>query len=92
MKTLFKKSVCVKILPHANIQARKAALGRNYFSRRNNFGLHGSRLFSLFLSANGEKSKIDWDDPLNEQNVISATRGLSIKHFKQQTEFGDIVK
>ncbi len=35
-------SVCVKILLHTDIPARKAALGRNCFSRRNNFGLHGS--------------------------------------------------
>ncbi len=41
--------VCVKILLHTNIPARKAALGRNYFSRRNNFGLYGSWLLSLYL-------------------------------------------
>ncbi len=40
---LVKKGVCVKYL-HANIRARKAALGRNYFSRRNDFPLIGSAL------------------------------------------------
>ncbi len=43
------KNVGVKILLHADIPARKAARGRNYFSRRNNFGLHSSSL-SLSLS------------------------------------------
>ncbi len=33
------------------IQTRKAALVRNYFSRHNNFGLHGSWLPSLSHSA-----------------------------------------
>ncbi len=35
--TLVEKNVLFKILLHANIQARKAAHGRNYFSRHNNF-------------------------------------------------------
>ncbi len=39
--------LCVKILLHSNIQAKKAALVRNYFSRRNYFGLNGSWLPSL---------------------------------------------
>ncbi len=47
---LVKKNICVKILLHANIQALKAALVRNYFYRHNNFGLHSSRLLSLSLS------------------------------------------
>ncbi len=41
---------CVKILLHANIWARKAARVRNYFSRRNNFGLGDSQLSSLSCS------------------------------------------
>ncbi len=41
------KRISVKILLHANIRARKAALVRNYFSRHNNFHLHSSRLSSL---------------------------------------------
>ncbi len=45
--TLVKKNVCVKFLRHPNIPAGKAVLGRNYFSRCNNFGLHGSQLVSL---------------------------------------------
>ncbi len=40
MTVLVKNSICVKILLHANIQAGKAALVRNYFSRRNNFFLN----------------------------------------------------
>ncbi len=48
---LVKKNIYVKIVLHANIPARKAALLRNYFSRRNNFGLLGSHsLLSLSLS------------------------------------------
>ncbi len=47
--TLVKKDVCVKNLLHANIRARKAALLRNYFSRRNHFRPNGSRLPSLSL-------------------------------------------
>ncbi len=42
--TLVKKNICVKILLHTNIQARKAALQRNNFSRHNNFHLNGSSL------------------------------------------------
>ncbi len=34
--TLVKKNTCVKILLHANIWARNAALAKNYFSRHNN--------------------------------------------------------
>ncbi len=45
--TLVKKNVCDKIFLHACIQARRAALVRNYFSGRNNFGFHGSKLPSL---------------------------------------------
>ncbi len=41
------KNICVKILLHANIQARKAALVRNYFSRCNNFLVSGYQLPSL---------------------------------------------
>ncbi len=48
---LVKKNVCVKIPLHANIRARKAALVRNYFSRRNHFCLNSSRLPSLSCSA-----------------------------------------
>ncbi len=50
---LVKKNICVRILLHANIQARKAALVRNYFSRRNNFHLNSSQVplsFSLSLA------------------------------------------
>ncbi len=47
---IVKKSICVKILLHTNIQARKAALVRNYFSRRNNFCLKRSQLPSLSCS------------------------------------------
>ncbi len=42
--TLVKKNVSVKIPLHTNVKARKAALVRNYFSRRNNFSLHSSWL------------------------------------------------
>ncbi len=45
----WKERLC-QILLHANIQARKAALVRNYFSRRNNFRLSGSELPSLSVS------------------------------------------
>ncbi len=48
---LVKKNVCVKILLHTNILARKAALLRNYFSQRDNFGLHSSQLPSVSHSA-----------------------------------------
>ncbi len=48
--TLFKKSICVKTLLQANIWARRAALVRNYFSGRNDFGLSGSWLLSLSCS------------------------------------------
>ncbi len=51
MTTLVKKNICVKILLDADIPARKAALIRDYFSRRNNFGLHGFWLLSLARSA-----------------------------------------
>ncbi len=44
-----KKTFCVKILLHAHIPARTAALVRNYFSTHHNFGLHGSWLTSLSL-------------------------------------------
>ncbi len=47
---IIKKNICVQICHHANVQARKAALGRNYFSKRNNFCLNGSQLLSLLLS------------------------------------------
>ncbi len=50
LTTLVKKNVCVKIVLHANIPAGKAALGRNYFSRHNNFGPHCSQLPSLSCS------------------------------------------
>ncbi len=39
---MIEKNVCIKILLHANIRAKTAALMRNYFSRRNNFHLYGS--------------------------------------------------
>ncbi len=42
-----KNNVHIKILLHANIRARKAALVRNYFTRRNNFRLNCSCLPSL---------------------------------------------
>ncbi len=42
---------CFKILLHANIAARKAAFARNYFSRHNNFDLHGSHLPPLRRNA-----------------------------------------
>ncbi len=45
--TLVKQNICVKIHLDANIQARKAALVRNYFSRRNNFCIN---LFLALLS------------------------------------------
>ncbi len=44
MTTLVKKNICVKILLSASIRARKAALVRNYFSRRNNFCLNSLSL------------------------------------------------
>ncbi len=47
--TLVKKTICVKILLHANIWARKAALVRNYFPKCNNFHLNSSWL-SLWFS------------------------------------------
>ncbi len=50
--TLFKKNVCVEVSLLPNIQARKAALVRNYFSRRNYFGLKvQSRLICKFTFA-----------------------------------------
>ncbi len=43
--TMLVKRIAVGKIPlHVNIPARKAALVWNYFSRRNNFGLNGSRL------------------------------------------------
>ncbi len=45
MTRLVKKNTCVKILLHANIRAKKAALVKNYFSRRNNFCLSRSAIF-----------------------------------------------
>ncbi len=45
-----KKNVCVKIVLHAKIQARKEAIARNYFPRRTNFCLCSSRLPSLSCS------------------------------------------
>ncbi len=68
--TLVKKNICVKILLHANIPARKAALGRNYFSRRNNFGLHGSRLPSLSLSRSAIFDQINTDVLFRRVNYL----------------------
>ncbi len=48
--TLVNKNICVKILFHANIRARKVAHLGNYFSRRNNFHLIDSRFPSLSCS------------------------------------------
>ncbi len=58
--TLVKKNMCVKILPYANIQARKAAIVRNYFSRHNICCLNTSQLpyLSLFVIFNQIKTGI----------------------------------
>ncbi len=52
LTTLVKKCVCVKILLHANIHARQAALVRNYFFRRNNFRFHQINTYILFRRVN----------------------------------------
>ncbi len=56
---LLKKSVCVKILLHANVRAGKAALVRNYFPRRNHFCFKGSNLLSLSQSAISDQINAD---------------------------------
>ncbi len=48
---LVQKNVYVKILLHTNIPARKAALVRNYYFRRNNFGVHSFWLPFVSCSA-----------------------------------------
>ncbi len=50
MTTLIKKMVCAEIPPPANIQAKKTAFVRNYFSRCNNFCLNSYQLPFLFHS------------------------------------------
>ncbi len=67
--TLVKKNVCVKILLHANIQVRLAALVRNYFSRCNNFDLHGSRL-SLSFSCSAIFDQINTDVLFRRVNYL----------------------
>ncbi len=51
--TLVERNVCVKILLHVRVGVWKAALRRNYFSRRNNFYRNDCPFFlslSLFFA------------------------------------------
>ncbi len=77
---LIKNNICVKICLHTNIQARKAALVRHYFSRRNIFCLNNSRLPSPSRSVIFDPINVDilpkCEFPINSNFHVSYSVSL----------------